>query len=176
VTALVPGDQCLGEHELGIDGKVNVLTDEHATGLQRLVPGEAKLGPVEAPFGRDTNPVATEWVWNDIGELGLECHRARRATDREIAGDFIRIPDSVLDIGALKDHLRIILGIEKVSRAKVIVAIFIIRADAGDVDLDLYGTGFDIRWIEGCVTRERAEVAADLRDHEMSGGEGYFRV
>src|SRR5487761_2111178 len=73
--------------DLGLDLDRHLLADDHATGFEGLVVGQAELLAVELCGGGETGAAHAPWVGEHAFELELERDRLGRAVDREVAVD-----------------------------------------------------------------------------------------
>src|SRR5690606_12569399 len=73
------------ENRLNLDGELDLVAHQHASGLQRLVPGEAEVPAVDAAAGAEADALATPRVLPASLVDHVEGHLASHVLDREIA-------------------------------------------------------------------------------------------
>ena len=94
------------------------------------------------------------------------------ALDRQVAGQLVAVAAGELDLGALEGHRRELVDLEEVGRAKVLVALLVVGADARRLD-----RGLDLRLSRAGrgrsspVAVDLGEVAAHGHHAEMLGRE-----
>src|SRR5512133_2632569 len=72
---------------LQLDLDVDPIGDEHATRLERLVPGEAEVLAVDRGRGREADALVAPRVLALAAVLGVEDDLPRDVTDGEVADD-----------------------------------------------------------------------------------------
>src|SRR5437868_3737240 len=126
----------------GLDGfdvnlDLQVVADEHATGLESYVPGEAPILAVDGRLGAEGLALATPRVLAATFEGGVEDYFLGRAADSEVAIDLIFVALDRLDALALKGDIGVIGYVEEVSRAQVAVAALFVGEEGVGVDAGL---------------------------------------
>src|SRR5665811_337974 len=94
------------KHRLDLDAELDLLADQPATGLERLVPREAPLLAVDLRLGGKESALTAERVAHLPVVLGLQRDGLGDSTDREIAVDPPVLAAVVLHAGAFEGQLR----------------------------------------------------------------------
>src|SRR5450756_1355583 len=111
------------KHRLDLDAELDLLADQPATGLERLVPGEAPVLAVDLRLGGKESALTAEWVAHLPVVLGLQRDGPGDSTDREIAADPPVVAVVVLHTRARERQLRIRVDLEEVRAAQMIVCL-----------------------------------------------------
>jgi len=98
-----------------IPSSICAIADQHAACLERLVPLEAELLPVQGALRRETDAFVAPRVLATAAVLGIERDRARDAADGQVPGEPITVPLDPLDPCAAKPDLGEVLHVEEVS-------------------------------------------------------------
>src|SRR5690606_9489209 len=114
----------------------DLLAHEHATGLERRVPGEAPVLAVDDHAALEPEAGVAEGVDGGARVLEVEGDRAGRALDGEVAGHPVGRVVHHLDRGAAELDGRVVLHVEEVVAAQVRVAVGVAGVDAGGLDGD----------------------------------------
>src|SRR5690349_941562 len=115
---------------LGLDLELHLLADQHATGLQRLVPGDAEVLAVDLGGGGEADDLLAPGAHGQALELDVQRHLAGHAADGELAGELEVLALRLGQAGAAEDDLRVLLGFQEVAAAQVVVAVDDARLDA----------------------------------------------
>src|SRR5450759_3631933 len=75
------------KHRLDLDAELELLADQPATGLERLVPGEAPVFAVDLRLGREESALTAERVAHLPVVLGLQRDGLSDSTDGQVASD-----------------------------------------------------------------------------------------
>src|SRR5665811_2155191 len=119
------------KHRLDLDAELDLLADQPATGLERLVPREAPLLAVDLRLGGEEGALTAERVAHLPVVLGLHRDGLGYSTDGEIAVDLPVVVAVVLHTRARERQLRVRVDLEEVRAAQMIVALLGARVDAG---------------------------------------------
>src|SRR5690606_34208146 len=144
------------ENRLNLDGELDLVAHQHASGLQRLVPGEAEVPAVDAAAGAEADALATPRVLPASLVDHVEGHLASHVLDREIAHQLELIARGCERPAygtAPEADGRILLDLQEVGRAEVVVPILHPGINAGRTDLDLYPRVVRVPFV--CVNRAR---------------------
>src|SRR5690349_23550480 len=109
-----------------VDFDLQVVADEHATGLESHVPGEAPVLAVDGRFGAEGLALAAPRVLAAAFEGGVEDYFFGRAAYGEVAVDLVFVALDGLDALAFKGDVGVVGYIEEVSRAQVAVAALVV--------------------------------------------------
>src|SRR5450756_1329156 len=163
------------KHRLDLDAHLELLANQPATGLERLVPGEAPLLAVDVRLGGEEGALTAERVAHLPVVLGLHRDGLGYSTDGEIAVDLPVVVAVVLHTRARERQLRVRVDLEEVRAAQMIVALLGARVDAGRLDRHARAR---LRRVLGDVQHafELAEAALDLGHHQVTGLELDRRV
>ena len=161
---------------LDVDLDVDVLADEDAAGLERLVPLQPEVPAIDPRLRREGHALVAPGVLAAAELFDVELHGLGHPVDRQVAGHGVLLLAGLLDLRALVRQLRVLLGVEEVGRLEVPVALRLARVDARDVDLDLHRRLRRVRRVEGELGGPLGEVAADLRENHVPHAEADVRV
>src|SRR5581483_3797980 len=162
-------------HRFGFHLDRHLLAHDDAAGLERLVPAEAEVLPVDLGLGREADPEPAPGVGGAALEGQLERDGPGDALDREVALDGVAALAGVADRPALVGHGRPGLGVEEVAGAEVAVALLVAGVDAGRADRDR-DRGFIGVLADLDGAGHVRETAPDLRDHQVADGEADLAV
>src|SRR5262245_18285744 len=101
-------------HHLNLDVDLDLFTDQHAAGFERLIPGQAPLAAQDRGVGAEAEAVVAPGIFAAAGLLDVERHRMSRAANREVPRHAITISADALDASALEDHLRELFSVEEI--------------------------------------------------------------
>src|SRR5438105_15796143 len=99
-------------HELDLDRQLDVVAEDPAAGIERLIPVEAEVLPVDLAFSLEAHALTPPWVARAPLKFGVERDFARRALDRQIADELELRVDVALDAIARERHGRELLDVE----------------------------------------------------------------
>src|SRR5437899_3646760 len=153
------------EDRLDLQVDIDLVADEKATALQRTVPLEAEVLPVQGGPRAHARPSVAEWIDAIAGGAGMERHWPVDAAHREHADDGIVVLSRLADRSTVKDDLRIPLDIEEIDASKVIVADLDPGVDRGRVEA---GNNHRLQWIQVIGLDGAAghnHMAPDLGEH-----------
>src|SRR3954451_9166817 len=123
----------LGLDQREVEEDLDLLADEHAAGLEGLVPVEAEVRALDLADDLETDAgVAPRILVNALRDA-LEDDLARGAANRQVTGDAVGLLVELLDAGGPERQLRVVLDVEEVGRAKMLVALARTRGGAGGV-------------------------------------------
>src|SRR5665647_3417866 len=118
------------KHRLDLDAELDLLADQPATGLERLVPREAPLLAVDLRLGGKESALTAERVAHLPVVLGLQRDGLGYSTDGEIAVDLPVVVAVVFHTRARERQLRVRVDLEEVRAAQMIVALLGARGRA----------------------------------------------
>src|SRR6266571_6626924 len=123
------------DDDLGVNRQLDLVARKrHRAG--ETVPVEPEVHAVQLPGGVDAQPLlATERVGEPALDGAGELDGAGGLLDRELAAELVAVPVELLDAPDLERHGGVLLGVEKVGRAKVRVALVVAGAEACDLYL-----------------------------------------
>src|SRR5665647_2277654 len=113
------------KHRLDLDAELDLLADQPATGLERLVPREAPLLAVDLRLGGKESALTAERVAHLPVVLGLQRDGPGYSTDGEIAVDLPVVVAVVFHTRARERQLRVRVDLEEVRAAQMIVALML---------------------------------------------------
>src|SRR5699024_5053384 len=115
-----------GSGELGLDGDLDLVGDQHAPGLQGCVPGQAELLAGDRGLAGEAGAVGAEGVGGGalVGEV--EHDGPGGAADGQVAVELV-----ALELGGHEGQARVALGVEEVRAAQVVVAVLVAGGDRG---------------------------------------------
>ena len=162
---------------LHLELDVDAIADQHAAGLEHLVPAEAEVLAVERRLRDESDPLVAPRILGAAAVLDVERHLARHVADGEIADDAVAIVRDLLDARAAEARARGSVSTSKksaerrcVSRCAVPVSMLAASIVASTVD----------RVRSASSMRESAavlgEAASHLRDHHVADREVDARV
>src|SRR5690625_3234726 len=122
--------------ELGVDLQGDLLADEDAACLEWGIPRDAPLLTVDLGLRGEPEDLGSPRGHADAFERGVKGERPSDAVDGEVTGQPELALADVFDAGRAERHLARILGVEKVSRAQVVVPIIRTRRDAAEPHVD----------------------------------------
>src|SRR4051812_3210455 len=102
---------CLSElrlHRREVEEDLDLLADEHAAGLQRLVPVEAEVAALDLADDLEPDAGVAPRVLVDALRNALEDDLAGGAADREVTGDPVGLLVELLDLGGLEGQLLVV--------------------------------------------------------------------
>src|SRR5215468_6603168 len=119
---------CGGVARRGVDGldvelDVDAVADQHAAGLEQLVPRQAEVLAVDRCLRDEPDPLVAPRIDAAAGRLGVERDLAGRVADRELADHAQPAAADVLHARAAEAQLGEPLDVEEVRRAQVVVAL-----------------------------------------------------
>src|SRR6266851_5742479 len=121
-----------GIGHLEVNDQLHFVAHRHATGFQRLVPGEAEVLPAQlAGRGRGVQVRALRPLHRTVQSLDVEGDGLGGAVHGEVAGDLVLLLARLLDLGRLEAHVRALLHFEEVGRLEVRVALLDTSIEAG---------------------------------------------
>src|SRR3954462_2274511 len=123
--------------DLRLDLDLDRLADEHAAGLEGLVPGEAERLAVELGWGREAARVGAPRGGGDAFDDRIEHHGPGHPVHGQVSLEDEPVALVVTDLRAGEGDLGELLGVEEVGAAQVLVALRVTGRDAGGVDRDL---------------------------------------
>src|SRR5689334_2062990 len=112
---------------------LDVVADEDAPRLQRLVPDETEVAAIDLAVGAEAHALATPRIASAAFVGRGQLHFTRRAADREIADHrelLPRLGARALDPLALEGDARMVGDVEEVAGDEVAVALLDARVDA----------------------------------------------
>src|SRR4051794_23089528 len=74
-------------HRLHLDRDLDVVPDQEAAGLQRLIPGEPEVAPIDLGGCAEADSLAAPGILASSLIDGIQSHLAGRAMNGQIAGD-----------------------------------------------------------------------------------------
>src|SRR5438105_13150491 len=101
-------------HELDLDRQLDVVAEDPAAGIERLVPVEAEVLPVDLAFRLEAHALTTPWAARAPLKFGVERDFARGALDREIADELQLGVDVALDALPLEPQRREFLDVPEI--------------------------------------------------------------
>src|SRR5579862_9666879 len=104
---------------LDVDLDVDVLADEHAPRLERLVPLQPVLPAVDASLRGERDALIAPRVLAAAELLDIELHGLCHPADRQVARDHVPLVARLLDLRALESELRKLLRLEEIRRPEV---------------------------------------------------------
>src|SRR6185503_17234175 len=107
--------------DLGLD--LDFVPDEHAAGLERLVPRQAEVLPIDRGLRRERGADVAPRVLRLAVLFDAEHHLARDTPDCQIADDIDLIARSWLDARADETQLGILRDVEEVRRFERAIAV-----------------------------------------------------
>src|SRR5439155_9565002 len=155
---------------LHVELDAHFLSDEHAAGLERKVPGEAPVLAVDFGGRAERDPLIAHRRGAGALELDLERDRTGDLAHGEVAGQRPGAGRTFLDTGGPERDVRVAVDVEEVGTAEVRVAVDVARLERRDLDVDL-GMGAFGLVRDGDASRHVGKAAAHLRDHEVSADE-----
>src|SRR5690606_17427289 len=162
-------------YSLGADGRAldldgDLLADQYATGLERLVPGEAEVLAVDLGLGREAEDVLAPRVGGGAAELDVEGDLLGHVPDGEVTDDLELVAGVLGDPLAPEGDLRELVGREEVVAPEVSVAVGDPGVDARGLD-DGLDAGLERVLGDDDLALELAEVPADLAHHHVPDDE-----
>src|SRR5512132_3129163 len=76
-----------GADRLDLDADLDVVADEDSASLERLVPGQPEVAPIDLAGRGEADPLAPPWILAPALVARLQRQLARRAADGEVADD-----------------------------------------------------------------------------------------
>src|SRR4029450_8580154 len=151
--------------DLGLD--LDFVPDEHAAGLERLVPRQAEVLPIDRGLRRERGADVAPWVLRLAVLFDAEHHLARDALDCQIADDIDLIARSWLDARADETQFGILRDVEEFRRLEMSVAVRDACLDTRCVARHRDGGLGEVavRHLHG--PRPPRECPAHLRDNQM---------
>jgi hypothetical protein len=113
------------------------VAHEHAARLERLIPGEPEVAPVDRGRGAEAKAITTPWVTSATFIGRVENDFASDIANRQIADNAIAAITKAFHATAPERHRRVLLYFEEVRRSQVRVPLLRARVDRGGVDLHL---------------------------------------
>src|SRR6478735_12681299 len=92
----------------------DALGDQQAAGVERDVPLEAEVAPVDPAAALETGADEAVVVGVDAEQLERDDHLAGDVADGQVAGDHVRVVLDLLHVGAREGDLRPLLHVEEV--------------------------------------------------------------
>src|SRR5262249_41885677 len=117
-------------HRGDLDEDPDLVPEEEAAALERLLPGEPEVLSVDRAAGPQADTVVPPRVALGPLDHRLQLDLAGRIPDREVAEDAEPRSAERLDPRRLEPDLGVALGVEEVRRAQVRVAVGLPRVDA----------------------------------------------
>ena len=110
-----------------VGGHPHLVGDDHAAGLECLLPAETELATANRPAHLDADTAASLRIGGDAMHRRLEPDWTRLAMHRQVASDPVVALVDVLDRGRLEADRRVVLDVEEVGRAKMVVPARLVR-------------------------------------------------
>src|SRR6478672_5968490 len=151
--------------DLGLD--LDLIPDEHAAGLERLVPRQAEVLPIDRGLRRERGADVAPRVLRLAVLFHAEDYLARDPPDCQISDDIDLVTRSWLDARAHETQFGILRDVEEVRRLEMSIAVRDACLDARGVDRHRDGGLGEVavRHLHGAgPARERP---AHFRDHQM---------
>src|SRR5436190_12007681 len=151
--------------DLGLD--LGSVPDKHAAGLERLVPSQAEVLPVDRSLRRERGADVAPRVLRLAVLFDAKHHLARDAPDGQIADHIDLVTRSWLDARADETQFGILRGVEEIRRLEMSIAVRDTCLDARGVDRHRDGGLGEVavRHLHGAgPARERP---AHFRDHQV---------
>jgi hypothetical protein len=117
-----------------VGGHPDLVGDDHAARLKRLLPAQPELATANRPAHLDADTAASLRIGRDAMHRHLEPDRARLAVHRQVASDPVVALVDVLDRGRFEADRRVVLDVEEVGRAKMVVSARLVRVDRSRFD------------------------------------------
>src|SRR6185312_7648117 len=156
--------------QLDVNRQPHLVRHHDTASLQRLIPREAEVAPVDLERSAEPRPVIPPRILRESLGGNLHVHRARDVADGQITGHHELAVPGRLDGGAYEPDLRKFLHIEEVPRPKMRVSSRIVGRNARSADLRL-----DPRSRRIAIGHDGAgnvrKPPPDLRYHQMGDDE-----
>src|SRR6185312_5390891 len=123
--------------QLDVNRQLHLVRNHHPASLQRLIPREAEVAPVDLERTAESRPVVAPRILREPFGGDLHLHRTRDVADCQITRYHEFAVPSRLDGGAYEPDLRKFLHIEEIPRTKMRVSPRIIGRNARRADLRL---------------------------------------
>src|SRR5690606_24382162 len=166
-------------HRLHVQLDPDVVTDEDAARLERLVPAQAPVPAVDLGGRGEARALAAPRILAHSLEDRVERDLHGRVADGEVADDAearaLLVKRTLNALAAERDR-RVALHIEEVLRTQVLVPILDAGVDARRVDLDFGRRVFRRVLVHRDGAAERLEAAAHRREHHVLDRELDARV
>src|SRR5919204_3268758 len=101
-------------HRLDLEDQLHLVAPQQAAGLERLVPGEAEVLPVDGGAGGEACTLAAPGIPSAAFVGRLQRHRTGDAMDRQVAGDEVAVSARFLHPGAAEGRDRILGHVEEI--------------------------------------------------------------
>ena len=139
--------------------------------LERLVPIEAEVAPVDLGRRGEARPVTAPWISAAALFGDIEHDRLGDTLDREVARDLQLALAGRRDARRAKRERRKLLGIEEIRRAEVCIALIDACVDTRGLegDLDRRAAGIGGVFVHRPI--DVGEVSSNRRDHQVFDSE-----
>src|SRR4029077_11766551 len=154
-------------HRLDFGLNLDAISDEHAAGLERLIPRQTEVLAIDRRRRRERGADVAPRVLRLAVLFDAKHHLARDAPDCQIADDIDLVARSWLDARADETQFGILRGVEEIRRLEMSIAVRHACLDARGVDRHRDGGLGEVavRHLHGAgPARERP---AHFRDHQM---------
>src|SRR5579863_9988922 len=142
--------------------ELHAIADQHATGLECLVPLQTEVLAVESAPRREADPFVAPGVLAAAAVLDVERDRTRDVADGQLAGQAVTLRADLLDPRTAEPDLGEMLDVEEIGRLQVLVTLGRPRVDAGGVDRRLHDRAREVALVERDVPGELGEAASNL--------------
>src|SRR4029077_9177954 len=151
--------------DLGLD--LDFVPDEDTAGLERLVPRQAEVLPIDRGLRRERGADVAPRVLRLAVLFDAEHHLARDAPDGQIADHIDLVTRSCLDALADEPQFWMLRDVEEVRRLEMSIAVRHAGLDAGGVDRHRDGGLGEVavRHLHGAGPAR--ECPAHFRDHQV---------
>src|SRR4051794_29727276 len=161
-------------HRLHLDRDLDLVAHQYSSCLERLIPGEPEVAPVDLGIGAKADPLAAPGVL--AGSLIDRVQRdlAGGAPDGQIAADpelVARLLGRALHPSAPERDRGVVLHVQEVGRAEVLVPLVRPGIDARGLDLGLDPRTIGIPLVDGDGAGYLAEPPLHRGDHHVLGRE-----
>ena len=149
---------------------LHVVPDHDSTGLERLIPGQAEITPIDLATRAESDPVPAPRISRPALKLDFKRDWSRHVADRQVSGK-LELLLIALDFGAPESDLGEQLGVQKIRRTQVLITLIGSCVDAYGLECRFYGRIAEVLLIAYDRSFDVRDSALHGRDHQVLGGE-----